>query len=69
MYFEGNDATVYVAQFVSSSVSLDAAGLVLHQDVQELSASDSFMHVAFEFSKAQLVSARLGASCFVVTTI
>lgn len=52
IYFqeEGTSPSLYVIQFISSTLTWDAAGLTLKQVVQPLSSWDPNLHVSMEFS-------------------
>eukprot|EP01018_Ginkgo_biloba_P022347 Gb_24309 [translate_table: standard] len=56
IYFQqgGTSPTLYVIQFISSTLTWDTAGLIVKQTVEPLSSWDPYLRVSMEFSKLKV---------------
>ncbi|KAF3321394.1 Non-reducing end [Carex littledalei] len=58
IYFEekGNSPSLYIIQFIPSTINWRSAGLVISQEIKPLTSSDSFYHVSLTVSTNQEIN-------------
>lgn len=56
IYFEekGNSPSLYIIQFIPSTINWRSAGLIISQEIKPLTSSDSYYHIALTVSANQV---------------